>query len=604
MLSAGSPRDTWLPDRSRSAGDSPDAKFAYGLERDKAPWSSVSTLKADGTTYETTYSLFDSQLRPLQVQSPSPAGGRVLTDTRYDARGLAYEKYQDAYDNIKAPNSTYSQVPYGEATQTLTRYDGAERATSSTLLVDGVQKWSTSTTYTGDSTATTAPTGGNATRTVTDASGRTVETRTYAGTTPADADFGNAPGVPHTKVAYTYTRDGKPATITGPDETKWSYSYDLYGRQVKTVDPDRGTALTTYTDRDAIETTEDAEGRVLLYEYDELGRRTDLWKTSRTDANKLAPWTYDSVLKGLPTASTRHVNGVGQTGSKAYIQQVTAYDVLGRPTATTTQEVTYRLDGTVNTTKEPAAAGLPAETLTHRYNSAGLQTELSGASKYLLAANYTALGQVGEFQLGTSAAEGTKRVFLTRTYEEGTGRLLNAAVDDQTRGPVQDLAYTYDQAGNVTSITDNADIGTGTDRQCFAYDAYRRLAEAWTPKTAGCSAGDRTTANLGGPAPYWNSYTYTDSGQRKTEKTSTTTAATTRTSCYDSARPHALIATTTGTTCTGVAAQYVYDKTGNTTERVKSAGSTAEQSTDGKRRGPGRTTAPGRQPSQIRHRQM
>ncbi len=589
----------WLPDRSRSAGDSPDAKFAYGLERDKAPWSSVSTLKADGTTYETTYSLFDSQLRPLQVQAPSPAGGRVLTDTRYDARGLAYEKYQDAYDNIKAPNSTYSQVPYGEATQTLTRYDGAERATNSTLLVDGVQKWSTSTTYTGDSTATTAPTGGNATRTVTDALGRTVETRTYAGTTPADADFGGAPGVPHTKVAYTYTRDGKPATITGPDETKWAYSYDLYGRRVKTVDPDRGTDLTTYTDRDAIETTEDAEGRVLLYGYDELGRRTDLWKTSRTDANKLASWTYDSVLKGLPTASTRHVNGVGQTGSKAYTQQVTAYDVLGRPfatsltlpaddplvtsgavAATTTQEVTYRLDGTVNTTKEPAAAGLPAETLTHRYNSAGLQTELSGVSKYLLAANYTALGQTGQLQLGTSAAEGTKRVFLTQSYEEGTGRLLNAAVDDQTRGPVQDLAYTYDQAGNVTSITDNADIGTGTDRQCFTYDAYRRLAEAWTPKTAGCSAGDRTTANLGGPAPYWNSYTYTDSGQRKTEKTSTTTAATTRTSCYDSARPHALIATTTGTTCTGVAAQYVYDKTGNTTERVKSVGSTAEQSLD------------------------
>ncbi|MFJ4964309.1 polymorphic toxin-type HINT domain-containing protein [Streptomyces sp. NPDC088729] len=587
---------TWLPDRSKTAGDSPDAKYAYGLERDKAPWSSVSTLNADGTTYETAYSIFDSQLRPLQVQTPSPNGGRLLTDTRYDTRGLAYETYEDVYDNTKGPSSTYAMAQYGDATQTLTQFDGAGRATTSKLLVDGVQKVSTTTAYTGDSVATTAPTGGNATRTITDALGRTVETRTYAGTSPTDTGFGGGTGTPYTSTTFTYTRDGQPATVTGPDKATWTYTYDLYGREVKTVDPDKGTTLTGYNARDAVDTVQDAENRILLYTYDELGRQTDLWKTARADVNKLASWSYDSVLKGLPTASTRHVNGVGQSNSKAYTQEVKAYDVLGRPTttsltlpaddplvtngavaSTTTHEVTYRLDGTVNTTKEPAVGGLPAETLTHRYNATGQQTELSGASKYLLAASYTGLGQVGQLQLGTSAAEGTKRVFLTQTYEEGTGRLLNAAVDDQTRGPVQDLAYTYDQVGNVTAITDNANIGTGVDRQCFTYDAYRRLADAWTPKTTGCSTADRTTANLGGPAPYWNSYTYTDSGQRKTEKNNTTTPATTRTSCYDPTRPHAMTATTTGSTCTGVAAQYAYDKTGNTTKRVESAGSAAKQ---------------------------
>ncbi|EKX60281.1 RHS repeat protein [Streptomyces ipomoeae 91-03] len=296
-------------------------------------------------------------------------------------------------------------------------------------------------------------------------------------------------------------------------------------------------------------------------------------------------------------ASIHYENGAGATG-KAYTKQVNAYDVLGRPTstslvlpsddplvtseaiaATTTYETTYRLDGTVNTAKEPAAGGLAAETLTHRYNSAGLPSELSGASGYLLAADYTALGQVAQLQLGTSSASGTKRVFLTNTYEKGTGRLTEAAVDDQTRGPVQDLTYSYDQAGNVTAATDSAIVGTGTDNQCFAYDAYRRLTEAWTPKTADCSTSGRTKANLGGPAPYWTSYTYTASGQRKTEKRNTGTPVT-RTYCYDTARPHALTATTTTGTCTGLTEQYRYDDTGNAEHRVKSVESTATQTLD------------------------
>ncbi|MFE7276955.1 RHS repeat-associated core domain-containing protein [Streptomyces sp. NPDC057623] len=580
---------TWIPNRSKSAGDSPNVKYGYGMERDKAPWTSVATLKADGATYTTSYALYDAQLRPIQTQVTSPQGGRVLTDTRYDSRGLAYETYADVYDNTTGPTSKYSQVPYGGGSQTNTEFDGAERPTTSTVLVDGVKKWSTTTTYTGDSTAITAVQGGNATRAITDVFGRTVETRTYGGTAPNDTEYGATTGTSYTSVHNTYTDDDKQDTITGPDNAKWSYTYDLFGRQVKSVDPDKGTTVTGYTELDQIDTAKDAENRVLLYGYDELGRKTGMWQTSRTDANKLAAWTFDTVLKGLPTASTRY------QGGKTYTKQVTAYDNLYRPTATSltlpsddalvtsgaiaptvTFETTYRLDGTVGSTKSPAAGGLASETVETRYNSAGLPNELSGASGYLLAADYTALGQVGQLQLGTAA--GTKRVFVTNTWEKGTGRLLNAAVDDQTRGPIQELTYGYDQAGNVTSVADSANTGTGTDNQCFAYDPQGRLTEAWTPKTADCAASGRTTANLGGPAPYWTSYTYTTSGQRKTEKQNTATPVTT-TYCYnDTTRSHALTATTTGSTCTGVAAQYTYDATGNTDKRVEKAGSTSTQS--------------------------
>lgn len=189
----------WLPNRNKAAGCSANTTFAYRISSTEPSWVSTSTLKKDGETYNTSYELYDSMMRPLQTQTPTPLGGRVLTDTRYDTRGLPYETYEDIFDSTATPNGTYTREEYGEApTQTETVYDGAERITTSTLYSYGVKKWSTTTTHTGDSTATTAVQGGSATRTITDARGRTVETRQYAGTSPADPQFGGGTVRPRT----------------------------------------------------------------------------------------------------------------------------------------------------------------------------------------------------------------------------------------------------------------------------------------------------------------------------------------------------------------------------------------------------------------------
>lgn len=189
----------WQPNRNKAAGYSANTTFKYQISSSEPSWVSTTTLKKDGETYNTSYELYDSMMRPLQTQSPTPLGGRVLTDTRYDTRGLAYETYDDIFDSTSTPNGTYTREEYGEAPrQTETVYDGAERTTTSTLYVYGVKKWSTTTSYTGDSTATTAVQGGSASRTITDARGRTVETRQYAGTSPADPQFGGGSGRPRT----------------------------------------------------------------------------------------------------------------------------------------------------------------------------------------------------------------------------------------------------------------------------------------------------------------------------------------------------------------------------------------------------------------------
>ncbi|MFC9627206.1 RHS repeat domain-containing protein, partial [Streptomyces sp. NPDC056930] len=571
--------DTWAPNRTKGI-DTPTVKYDYNFARGSQPWTSVATIKADGQSYQTSYAITDALLRPLQTQTASPLGGRILTDTRYDSRGLAYETYADIYDNTAAPNGTYARASYAH-TPALTRttYDEAARPTTSTFTVFGDDRWSTTTSYTGDSTATTAVKGGNATRTITDALGRTTETRTYAGTEPNDTAYGATTGTAYTRVKYDYTRDSKQSQITGIDDAKWTYTYDLFGRQTGTTDPDKGASSTEYTDLDQIDFTTDSRNAILLYGYDEIGRKTDLWQTTKTDANKLAHWSYDTLLKGKPTASTRYVGG---TTGKAYTKQITAYDTLGRATSTDvllpaddslvisgavkdkiTFGTDYRLDGAVNNTKEPGIAGLPTEIVEPKYNSVGLTTELSGTNTYLLGVTYSALGQAEQLTLGA----GAKNTYITNKYEAGTGRLTRSHVTDQTHPyMLQDLNFAQDDAGNVQSISDPTTLGgtTKADNQCFEYDANRRLTEAWTPKTADCATSGRTTANLDGAAPYWTSYTYNNAGQRDTETTHAATGDATTTYGYKTptGQPHPLVKTTGAK-----AATYKYDDAGNTTGR-------------------------------------
>ncbi|MDW4910957.1 RHS repeat-associated core domain-containing protein [Streptomyces sp. ADMS] len=591
----------WLPNRSHSSDQSANYTYAYSVTADSPSWTSTSTLKADGDTYNTTYSIYDALLRPLQTQSPSPLGGRLLTDIRYDSRGLAYETYAQIFDQDKTPNGTYTRAEYGEAAQqTATTFDGAERATAKTLYVYGVKRWTTSTAYTGDSAATTALSGGSATRLITDALGRTVERREYAGTSPADSAYGAGTGSAYTSTSFTYTVDGKESTITGPDGSVWSYGYDLYGRKVTSTDPDKGKTTTGYTNLDQVSWLKDATGRVVISAYDTLGRLSGTWSapatadlTSTTEeqvaAGQLTAYTYDTAAKGQLDTAVRYVGGSGSSGT-AYTKKVTAYDALYRPTGTqitlpagdalvtsgavpsTTLDFSsyYNVDGTRQYTKEPAAGGLPAEQINTDYNGVGLPTTVSGASGYVLGTSYSALGETEQLTLGTSSATGTKKAYITNTFEEGTGRLKQSAVTDQTHGyELQELNYAYDDVGNVTSVLDPTTRGgtSADDNQCFAYDGHQRLTEAWTPKTADCSATGRTTANLGGASPYWTSYEYQDSGLRSTETTHATGGDTKKTYCYDSTRTHALAAVTTAASCTGVTPTYAYDTTGNTTTR-------------------------------------
>nr|WP_237276962.1 RHS repeat-associated core domain-containing protein [Streptomyces caniscabiei] len=570
----------WKPDRSRTLGDAASIVYAYSVNNDKETWVRTDALKADGQTYNKAYEIFDGLLRSRQKQVPAPNGGRVISETLYDSRGLAHISNSQVHDN-NAPTGTLANTFTGSVpASTETVYDAAGRATESIFRVYGQEKWRTKTDEQGDRTAVTAAEGGTGTLTIKDARGRVTERREYGGPVPTGTDY--------TRTQFEYTPGGQLNKMTGPDGAVWTYDYDLRGRKTTSTDPDKGTVTTTYNEADqplTVTTTLDDVSRTLITDYDELGRKIGTWDGVKDSAHQLTKFTYDSLAKGQPTAAIRYVGG---TTGKIYSQVVTGYDSLGRPKGTKTviaasdslvtagmpqtftTSTTYNIDGTIQSSSMPAVAGLPAETVTNSYNGLGMLTGTDGMTDYVQNIGYSPYGEIEETRLGTST--GAKQFQILNRYEDGTRRLANSHTVDQTNtGYTSDVAYVYDASGNVTSITDSAN---GKDTQCFSYDGYRRLTEAWTPSSNDCTTARSATA-LGGPAPYWTSWTYKPGGLRDTQTEHKTTGDTNTAYGYPAVnaagggQPHTMTSVSVNG---GTAKSYTYDEQGNTTKRYSPTG--------------------------------
>ncbi|WP_167736455.1 RHS repeat-associated core domain-containing protein [Nocardioides sp. 1609] len=579
---AGRLTEVWTPNVNRAVGAPPTVKFGYriGGDRDEfgyvtGSWISTSRPKGDTSGYVTDYEIFDALLRPRQTQTPSVSGGRLITDTNYNDRGLVDQSFTDVWDDETGPNGTRWVVSAGGFLQDDTTYDGANRpiAVKSSWGLTQVSpsgstrgNQTTTTSYSGDTTAIEPPAGALGTRVITDALGRVTERRTY----PTAA----ATGATYLWNRFSYDKQQRLKTLTAVDNTQWTYTYDLFGRQVRATDPDRGATTTTYDALDRVRSTTDAENRTLSYSYDDLDRKTGLFSTNtQTPANQLAEWTYDTLTngKGLPAASIRYVGGKA-TGS-AYTKAVAAYDSMARPIRTTlnlpaneplvtgppagngarvaaTMEfsTSFNRDGTVKTTTEPAVPGLAAEVASYGYDATGLglPTTLSGVSSLVQNSSYSAFGDLTQSTLGLSASNNNK-VWLTYSYDSRRRLEYFYTTENGAANHLIDAKYTYNDVNQVTAIDDLA--VADPDYQCFTYGTYQRLENAWTPKTRNCAATGRVKTNIGGKAPYWNSYTYNANGTRATstkQPVTSTGVATATNYAYGGACTNGTTATTAG----------------------------------------------------------
>ncbi len=555
------------------------ATFDYGESQTAPTYVHTKTLQDTGL-YTDSYVIYDSLGRSRQTQVPAQGGGRIITDSLYDSRGLQFKSNAAFYNDASGPNATLVAAADNTVmAQTVTEYDRRARATASILLSKGVEQWRSTTIYGGDRTTTIPPAGGSPSTVVTDVQGQPVQKLQYTNGYTAGA------ANPADVTSYGYNAAGAMTSMTDSSGNTWTSGYDLRGRKIWQTDPDAGHATFSYDQGGQLTSTTDARGKTLVYSYDNLGRKTQENQDSATGP-VLATWTYDTLAHGLglPVASTR------LDGTSAYVNRVVSYDAFSRPTkvavdipakedalAGTYQFSTqYTATGAISETVSPAAGNLRQEHVRHTYTDLGLPAttdaiDSNGTTTSLVSSTgYTSLNEMSTLQL--DSATSTSNVGITQTYDQITRRSQTTTVSRETQvgAELSKRTYTYDPAGNVRKIADTP-AGAPADVQCYDYDYLQRMTDAWTPSSSDCATA-KSASSLGGAAPYWNSYTFDKTGNRRTDVKHQPAGDVTTTYTYpasgaSSVRPHALQKTdTSGPNGTATTA-YSYDDAGSTLTR-------------------------------------
>lgn len=294
------------------------------------------------------------------------------------------------------------------------------------------------------------------------------------------------------KIYKEYDSSGQLLWVSSDDESgkRLQNWYDNLGRKVKMIDSEKGTRFYEYTIFGEIK----AEYRVtssrffagnlsdltpadyqkISFDYDELGRITE--RLDYKENNVLADtstWTFDSAVNG--TGLLHHETGGGLT--KTYY-----YDVLGRPYAVEHNAGTelqsefvysyYDNLGRIQETGDTIGISTGVE---HHYNGWGFFTgysDLGGSAIYTITA-MNSRGQITNDHFSGGALQ-TNTLHRTRIYNSRTGNLLSISVPGH-----QQLDYTYDYLGNITSQHNQSDLsGVQLNQwEYYCYDSVNRLVK-------------------------------------------------------------------------------------------------------------------------------
>jgi RHS repeat-associated protein len=546
----------WEPDQPRSEG-TPTATVAYDipfngdLGQPTAPARTTMRKLLRGTTYISTYSYDDGFGRPRETQMSSPAGGRVVLLTTYDARGLTAATSQPVHNAADPGSGLLNPALTTLPSWTKKVYDSMERPTAVIDYHLAAEFRRTVTAYPGlDRVEVTPPVGGK-TATVSDVFDRTIKTEEWK-----DA-------ATHHDTTYTYNAAGNLSKITDANGNSRTASYDWLGRRTAASDPDSGSASYGYDAVGRLAWSIDGNGTKVSNVYDDVGRRTSQWQGDPQNGTKLTEWTYDEVAKGYPSSSTRYVGG------NAYTERVLALDSSYRATATKVTipasegalagdyEFTAKYDVAGHLVEQgaPGKGDLPAEKLALGYTDLGLPSSLTsdyaGGTTYVKKSVYSATARLNEREYGANS-----QVRRTFTWDEGTG-WLNRLTTTSGSQVAQDDNFTYSKGGQISTIKD----ATSGQAECFGYDGLNRLTSAYTTTGASCAA----SADNQGPDPYSQSFAYDAVGNM----TSVSDNGVTSTYGYPSAgassvRPNAV----TSITDPGGTDTYGYDDAGQLVTRT------------------------------------
>ena len=281
-----------------------------------------------------------------------------------------------------------------------------------------------------------------------------------------------------------------------------SISYDQLGRRISLQDPDLGTTNYRYSAFDELLSQTDAKGNVQSMRYDPLGRLIERQVAGTNGRSSYAQWIYDSVNASNDSsfagvgALHKVMSNLSSPGNPASANHVKEYnyDAVGRLVEDLTyfegevyqQQYSYtHADGFLETRQYPTVIDInnqkqPISTpfkLKYKYDNGYLalvvSVDESDPQNYVeqdqwSIDRYDAQGRVITETLGDVVKSQSQ-------YKAGMGA-LERIVSTVVRGNnldlvVQDIGYTFDGVGNVTS---RSGYLNGISEH-FNYDALHRL---------------------------------------------------------------------------------------------------------------------------------
>ncbi len=465
-------------------GDSstdPTVKYSYldwgtsGLQRVK-----IETKVASGpATYIWAEEYYDAVGRVMQVRQQGDGGNDVVSATQlYAGRG----HLSSAYTNWEVVDTTGSGyiVPPGGTLFTFATYDVLGRVTSERGFDGDVvtSSW-------------VSPASGSVLweETVTDALGHQKRYGTdYHGRLVKVEEFDDSP-TPALYQTTTYTYDVTdnitevvvdPVDEALPNPTA-TMTYDWLGRKLTMNDPDMGAWSYVYDDNGNLTSQTDAESQTIAFEYDALDRLTRRcnpnWATTVLATNGYDDTTGGNKGKGRRTSLT------DESGSALWV-----YDARGRVTqktktiSATPYTTSYAYDNADRLSTVTVPGG---EVITQTYNNRSLASTLSSSvsGSIVSSSTYNKIGSPTRLNLNNGVRTDYQYWGLEHTgtpAEQSYGQLYRIntyRTSDSLQH--QDLKYTWDAAGNLTT---REDIVTPY-REDFTYDFLDRLSSASTSQS-------------------------------------------------------------------------------------------------------------------------
>ena len=261
--------------------------------------------------------------------------------------------------------------------------------------------------------------------------------------TSTDAENGSA--------SYTYDRFGNIVSVTYPNGGVNTYSYDSMGRVTESVNAIGSKKTYTYNDIGELASQLNARGQKTTYEYYKNG-----WIKSFTDELGTVSYTYDGNGNVLTVADE---NGI-------IVREYDCMDHVTKYTDFRGNTIEYSYDQLGNLVAITYPGG---RIVRYSYYKNGMLKSVTDWDNRVTSYSYDGNGRL----VKTVRPEGSVE---ERTYD-AVGRLITIS-DTNGEEVINQTVYSYDESGNVTSITtSNSTSMNGLTSAEMKYNAANQLIE-------------------------------------------------------------------------------------------------------------------------------